>query len=54
MEPKIIFEDEHIVVLDKPSGLQVIPVATNKDRKTLTDWLEPRWLIQNNDMLIFK
>ena len=43
MEPKILFEDEHIVVLDKPSGLQVIPAATNKDRKTLTDWLATKY-----------
>ncbi|OGC81174.1 hypothetical protein A2943_00800 [Candidatus Adlerbacteria bacterium RIFCSPLOWO2_01_FULL_51_16] len=39
MKPKIIFEDADIVVLDKPSGLQVIPAATKKDRETLTDWL---------------
>lgn len=43
MEPRIIFEDEHIVVLDKPSGLQVIPAATKKERETLTDWLATKY-----------
>lgn len=42
MEPRIIYEDNSIVVLDKPAGLQVIPGGT-EERKTLEDWLKTKY-----------
>lgn len=39
MTPKIIFEDEEILVLDKPAGLQVIP-DRHAERETVEGWLK--------------
>lgn len=41
-EPKIIFEDDNILVLDKPAGLSVHGDGFNKEI-TLADWLVGRW-----------
>ena len=38
-EPKIIFQDDYILVIDKPSGL-VVNRAESVRGKTLQDWLE--------------
>ena len=40
MEPKIIFEDEDILVLDKPAGMIVNRSDTTRDEVTLQDWVE--------------
>jgi 23S rRNA pseudouridine1911/1915/1917 synthase len=40
-EPRIVFEDEAIVVLDKPAGLVVHPAPSHKG-STLVDWLGER------------
>ena len=40
MEPKIIFEDEWLLVVDKPSGMVVNKCETQKGGGTLEDWLE--------------
>lgn len=40
MEPKIIFEDQWLLVLDKPSGMVVNRCETQKEGVTLEDWLE--------------
>ncbi|TSC66292.1 MAG: Pseudouridine synthase [Microgenomates group bacterium Gr01-1014_80] len=37
-QPQIIFEDEWLLVLDKPPGLVVAPSETQKE-ETLVDWL---------------
>ena len=42
MEPSIIFEDDEIVVVDKPAGLQVVP-DRHAERETLQDWLAKRF-----------
>lgn len=41
VEPKIIFEDDQILMIDKPSGLVVNRAETVK-KKTLQDWVENR------------
>ncbi len=38
-EPKIIFEDPFLLVLDKPSGMPVIPVKANDKRLSLSEWV---------------
>ncbi len=40
MEPRIIFEDSEILVLDKPSGMIVNKSDTTKGEYTLQDWVE--------------
>lgn len=40
MEPKIIFEDDDLLVVDKPAGMIVNRAQTTKGRLTLQDWLE--------------
>ncbi|MBI2074881.1 MAG: RluA family pseudouridine synthase [Candidatus Levybacteria bacterium] len=39
-EPKIIFEDEDIMVVDKPSGMTVNRSDTTTGERTLQDWVE--------------
>jgi 23S rRNA pseudouridine1911/1915/1917 synthase len=40
-EPRIVFEDEAIIVLDKPAGLVVHPAPSHRG-PTLVDWLGER------------
>ncbi|MEX2007673.1 MAG: RluA family pseudouridine synthase [Candidatus Levyibacteriota bacterium] len=42
MHPNIIYEDESILVLDKPAGMTVNRSDTTKDEQTLQDWVEGR------------
>ncbi|KKW35832.1 hypothetical protein A2852_00690 [Candidatus Adlerbacteria bacterium RIFCSPHIGHO2_01_FULL_54_23] len=42
MEPKILYEDSELIVVDKPSGLQVIE-DRHAERETLTDWLRKKY-----------
>lgn len=42
MEPKAIFEDEDILVVDKPSGMIVNRADTTKAEETVQDWVEVR------------
>lgn len=39
MEPKIIFEDDSLFVIDKPAGWIVNEAATTKDQPVLQTWL---------------
>lgn len=39
-EPKILFEDNHILIVDKPSGLTVNRADTTKGEQTLQDFVE--------------
>ena len=39
----IIFEDDNLLVINKPSGLSVHGDGFNKEEKTLTDWLLERY-----------
>lgn len=40
MEPKIIFEDKDLLILDKPSGITVNRSETTKEEKTAQDFVE--------------
>ncbi len=40
MQPKVIFEDSEILVLDKPAGMIVNRSDTTKREKTVQDWVE--------------
>jgi len=48
MEPKIIFEDNYLLVIDKPAGMVVNRAETTRGEKTVEDWLR-----QNFQFLIF-
>src|SRR3989344_9070501 len=39
-EPTIIFEDDNLLVVDKPAGMVVNRADTVKDEMTLQDWIE--------------
>ncbi|MFH1565592.1 MAG: RluA family pseudouridine synthase, partial [bacterium] len=40
--PSIIYEDEHIIVINKPSGLVVNRAASVRENITVMDWIEGR------------
>lgn len=40
MNPKIIFEDEDLLILDKPAGMVVNRSDTTRGERTLQDWVE--------------
>ncbi len=42
MEPKVVFEDDSLLVLDKPAGMVVNRAETTKKEKTIQDWLEEK------------
>lgn len=44
-KPHIIFQDDYIVVLDKPAGMVVNRVDTVKEVETLQDWVESEFRI---------
>lgn len=46
MEVKIIFEDQDLLVLEKPSGMIVNRSDTTKGEKTLQDWVEKKFKVQ--------
>ncbi len=47
MEPKVIYEDKEILVLDKPAGITVNKSDTTKGEKTVQDWVESKFSIFN-------
>ncbi|MBI2020239.1 RluA family pseudouridine synthase [Candidatus Daviesbacteria bacterium] len=42
MSPKVVFEDDHVLVLGKPAGMVVTPAETQKE-ETLIDWLRENY-----------
>jgi 23S rRNA pseudouridine1911/1915/1917 synthase len=44
-EIKVVYEDDDILILDKPSGVIVNKADTTKGELTVQDWLESRWQI---------
>lgn len=40
LKPQIIYEDESVLVLDKPAGVTVNRSDTTRDEQTLQDWVE--------------
>src|SRR3989337_3912253 len=47
MEAKIVYEDQAILVIDKPAGL-VVNRAESVKEKTLQDWIEDYLKIRNS------
>ena len=47
MEPKIVFEDEQILLIDKPAGMIVNKADTTKDFVTVQDWVIEKLNIKN-------
>ncbi len=47
MEPQIIFEDDYILVIDKPSGMVVNKAETTKEGETVQEWAENKLKTQN-------
>ena len=48
LEPKVIFEDDYILVLDKPSGITVNKSDTTAGEKTIQDWVEEKFKVQSS------
>lgn len=44
MIPKIVFEDDHLLVIDKPAGMVVNRADTTQNMETVQDWAEPKIL----------
>ncbi len=53
-EPKIVFENGELVVLDKPYGLTVNRSDTTKGQYTLQDWLETKFKFVDDDSDFYK
>jgi 23S rRNA pseudouridine1911/1915/1917 synthase len=51
MEPKIVFEDSQILVLDKPAGMVVNRAETTAEN-TVQDWVERKLKIKNKKLKI--
>jgi 23S rRNA pseudouridine1911/1915/1917 synthase len=47
MLPKIIYEDDFLLVLNKPSGMTVNRADTTRGEETLQDWVETKFPISN-------
>jgi 23S rRNA pseudouridine1911/1915/1917 synthase len=52
LEPKIIFEDTEILVLDKPAGMIVNKSDTTVGEKTVQEWVESYLVIPNSKDVI--
>lgn len=48
MEPQILFEDNDILVINKPSGMTVNNADTNREEMTVQKWVEERFKIQDS------
>jgi 23S rRNA pseudouridine1911/1915/1917 synthase len=48
MDVKIIFEDESLLVVDKPWGITVNNAETTKNQETIQDWLNSKFQIPNS------
>lgn len=47
MEPKIIYEDEDLLVLDKPAGMTVNSSETTRGERTVQEWLQEQIVSEN-------
>lgn len=50
-EPKIIFEDEHLLIVDKRAGMVVNRADTVKGRETLQEWVEKQLTIDKGQLV---
>lgn len=53
MEPKIIYEDDQVLVLDKPAGMIVNKAETTKGDRTVQEWVEKKSKIKIDEALDF-
>lgn len=49
-EPKVLFEDESMLAVDKPAGITVNKSDTTTGEKTLQDWVSERVGIRNYEL----
>jgi 23S rRNA pseudouridine1911/1915/1917 synthase len=54
MEPKIVFEDKHILILEKPSGWIVNEAQTTKGQKVLQTWITKNVKSQISDKRLYR
>ncbi|HTK03651.1 MAG TPA: RluA family pseudouridine synthase [Alphaproteobacteria bacterium] len=54
MEPKIIFEDESLLVLDKPSGWITNDAITAKDQPTVQTWLRRNFKFKISNLKLYR
>jgi 23S rRNA pseudouridine1911/1915/1917 synthase len=47
-EIKVLFEDNDVLIIDKPSGITVNKSDTTKDEPTVQDWVENKFSIFNS------
>ncbi|EKD65103.1 MAG: Pseudouridine synthase [uncultured bacterium] len=52
MEPRVIFQDSDILVLDKPSGMIVNKSDTTGGERTVQEWVENKFRIQNSEFRV--
>lgn len=52
MEPKVIFEDEEILVLDKPAGITVNKSETTVGEMTVQEWVEKKLRVESGKLKI--
>ncbi len=52
MEPKVIFEDNDLLVLDKPAGMIVNKSDTTKDQTTVQDWVETKLKVKSEKLKV--
>ena len=50
MEPSILFEDENIIVINKPAGITVNRSDTTKEEITVQDWVEKEFSSKNLEL----
>jgi RluA family pseudouridine synthase len=55
MQPKILYQDEHLLAIDKPAGLATIPEGWRQNAPHLRGWLESRvgpvWVVHRLDKI---
>ncbi len=52
MEIGVLYEDEELLVLDKPSGMTVNRADTTRGEQTVQDWVETKLKIKNEKLKI--
>ena len=52
MEIVILFEDDDLIVIDKPAGVTVNRAETTKHEATIQDWAEEKLGIENLELRI--
>ena len=53
LQPKILYEDEDLIVLEKPSGMTVNKADTTKGEITLQDWISENFQFPISNFQLF-